>query len=51
MHLREQSPFFLLKNEKVKDSEIFANAVNAFFLTVADNLNARQDRRKYELSL
>jgi hypothetical protein len=38
----EQSLSLLIKNEKVKDPEMVANAFNTFFLSAAENSNLYQ---------
>jgi hypothetical protein len=38
MHLPEQTPSLLTKNEKVKDPEIVANGLQ-YYPTITENLN------------
>jgi hypothetical protein len=48
--LTEQIPSLLIKNEKVKDPEVNADAFNIFFLTITENPDLHQEVRSNAIS-
>jgi hypothetical protein len=48
MHVTEQMLSLLINDEKIKDPENAANVVNSFFLSIAENLNLHQVRKKIQ---
>jgi hypothetical protein len=46
IHVTEQMPSLLTKDEKMKDPEKVADVINSFFLSIAENLNQHQVQKE-----